>query len=329
MRSGTDLVTGGAGFIGNELVRQLASAGRHVIVLDDLSTGRRDNLKGCAAELVVSSMMDRGIVADCIRRAERVFHLACLGLRRSLFDPLGVHHVNATGTLVVLEEARKAEIARFVHVSSSEVYGTARYAPIDEMHTTLPTTPYGASKLAGEAYARAAYLLFGLPVVVLRPFNAFGPRAHHEGDSGEVIPKFLLRAALGRPLIVFGDGCQTRDFTHVSDTARAIQWAAEEDTVIGETLNIGSGVEISVNDLACLMREVAGSSSPTIHEASRPGDVRRLIADSGKARDALGWSPRISLADGLRTLYEDLVRSGQSIEELLASEVIHNWVGAR
>ena len=154
-----------------------------------------------------------------------------------------------------------------------------------------------------------------------------GPRAHHEGDSGEVIPRFLMRAATGRPLIVFGDGHQTRDFTHVGDTARAILRAAEVDAAVGQTFNVGSGVEISINDLASLVREIVGSSSAIVHEAARPGDVRRLIADSGKAKDALGWAPRISLANGLRMLYEDLMGSGQFIDELLADEVLHNWVG--
>ncbi len=213
MNAGVDLVTGGAGFIGSELVGLLVAAGRRVVVLDDLSAGRAaylDEVPRDRCTLVRGTILDRGLVQTLLGESERVFHLAARGLRQSIHDPEPVHAVNATGTLVLLEAARRARIERFIHVSSSEVYGPARTAPMDETHPTHPTTPYGASKLAGEAYARAAFITHGLPVVVVRPFNVFGPRSHHEGASGEVIPRFMLRALAKKPLIVFGDGIQTR-----------------------------------------------------------------------------------------------------------------------
>jgi UDP-glucose 4-epimerase len=324
MTTGVDLVTGGAGFIGSELVRQLVAAQRHVVVLDDLSTGKRDNLTGVDVELVVGSILDPDVLGPLVRRADRIFHLACLGLRRSIHDPEGGHAVNATGTLAVLEAARRSNIARMVHVSSSEVYGSATRAPMDEGHPTQPTTPYGAAKLAGEANARAFAQTYGVPVVIVRPFNGYGPRSHHEGDSGEVIPRFLLRAATAHPLVVFGDGRQTRDFTHVSDLARGMCLAGQAEGVLGETFNLGSGRETSINDLAALVCKLANSSSSVIHEAARPGDVRRHCADARKARDRLGWEQRITLAEGLRLSYDGLIATGRC-DELLSEEILHNW----
>src|SRR5207247_6543168 len=167
-----------------------------------------------------------------------------------------MHAVNATATLHVLEEAKKADVQRLVYVSSSEVYGTARRVPMTEDHPTFPMTVYGAAKLAGECYTRAFHETYGYPTLVVRPFNAFGPRCHHEGDSGEVIPKFMLRCLAGRPLVVFGDGTQTRDFTDVRDTARGILQAGFGEAAIGETLNLGQGSEIRINDLAREVKEV-------------------------------------------------------------------------
>jgi UDP-glucose 4-epimerase len=325
MAPGLDLVTGGAGFIGSELVRQLLAAGSKVRVLDDLSTGKRENLAGLEVELRVGSILDRGALDVAMQDVDRLFHLACLGLRRSIHDPVGVHAVNATGTLAVIEAARRHGTAHLVHVSSSEVYGSAERVPMDEDHPTRPTTPYGASKLAGEAYARAAFLTYGLPVVIVRPFNAYGPRAHHEGDSGEVIPRFLRRAAARRPLVVFGDGRQTRDFTHVSDTARGILLAGTADAALGATINLGSGSEVAIDDLAVMVCKIAGRAPAIDRKAPRPGDVRRLCADARRAGAALGWSAEIRLADGLRALYNDLRTLGQSADELLADEAVRNW----
>src|SRR5262249_19571733 len=160
-------------------------------------------------------------------------------------SPAVNHEVNATATLRLLSAAQGIGVKRFVYVSSSEIYGTARWVPMTEDHPAFPMTVYGASQLAGECYTRAYWPTYGFPTVVVRPFNAFGPRSHHEGDCGEVIPKFLLRCLAGRPLIIFGDGSQTRDFTYVADTARGIMLAGLAPDTIGETINLGTGREVT------------------------------------------------------------------------------------
>lgn len=314
------LVTGGAGFIGSELVRQLVDAGARVRVLDNFTTGRRSRLEGTDAEIVEGDVRDKVAVGLAMRKVDWVFHLACVGLRRSTHSPREAHEVNALGTLNVLEVARAADVARFVHVSSSEVYGTGLQSMITEDHPCFPTTPYGASKLAGEAYARAWHATYALPVVIVRPFNAFGPRCHHEGDSGEVIPKFLLRAWAGQPAVIFGDGLQTRDFTYVTDTAEGIRGAAGCDRAIGGALNLGSGREVSILELARLVgaREV-------IHDAARPGDVRRMTCDTSRAREVLGFRPRVTLEQGLALLRQWYERQGVPPEVLLRQEVVYNW----
>lgn len=318
------LVTGGAGFIGSELVRQLAAVGHEVTVLDNLATGRWENLDGVAAERVEGDVRDAALAARLLQRVETVYHLACLGVRHSLHAPVETHEVDAGATLIWIQAALRAGVKRFVHVSSSEVYGPAQTAPMTEQHPLFPTTVYGASKLAGEAYARAFHRTYGFPAVIVRPFNSFGPRCHHEGDSGEVIPKFLLRARAGRPLIVFGDGDQTRDFTYVSDTARGIRLAGIVPEAIGHTFNLGSGREISINELA---RKI-DSAAEVVHDAPRPGDVRRLMADSTFARRTLGFEPRISLQQGLALLAEWYEQSRIPAERLLGAEVVRNWVSA-
>ena len=323
------VVTGGAGFIGSELVRQLVAQGARVKAVDNLVNGRRENLDdvlGDRLQLVTADIRDSQRMRDVVRGADVLFHLACLGVRHSIHSPEENHEVNATGTLRILSVARAAEVKRFVCVSSSEVYGTAIAVPINEKHPTFPMTVYGASKLAGECYARAYYQTYGYPTVVVRPFNAYGPRSHHEGDSGEVIPKFMLRCMAGRPMVVFGDGTQTRDFTYVADTAQGIIMAGLSDVSVGQTINLGSGNEIAIADLAREVMAVLGRpNAAVIHEAPRPGDVRRLCADISNARRTLGYQPRVSLREGLIKLRDWYLGLGQSPEALLEQEVVHNW----
>src|SRR4030095_9667698 len=230
--------------------------------------------------LLEYDIRDVSAYAPILRDAEVVYHLACLGVRHSVHSPLENHDVNATGTLRLLEASRTSGVPKFVYVSSSEVYGTAQRVPMTEDHPTFPNTVYGGSKLAGEAYARAYHRTYGFPTVVIRPFNTYGPRSHHEGDSGEVIPKFLLRCLAQRPMVIFGDGIQTRDFTYVSDTARGILLAGTHVEAIGRTINLGSGQEVSINDLAGEVARVVGTPDAAVHhDVPRPGDVRRLCAD--------------------------------------------------
>lgn len=323
------LVTGGAGFIGSELVRHLAALGASVRVVDNLVNGRRENLEGVLSsnvELVVADIRDRASMSSLLRDVDVVFHLACLGVRHSIHSPIENEQVNATATLGLLDIARQNGIKRFVYTSTSEVYGLVTTVPVTEEHPTWPMTIYGASKLAGEAHTRAFWHQFHFPTVVLRPFNAYGPRCHHEGDSGEVIPKFMLRCLAGRPMVIFGDGNQTRDFTFVSDTAAGILAAGLSDSAVGRTINLGNEKEITITRLATTIAEVLGRPDAEITYAERrPGDVVRLLSDSSKARKAFGFKTPVTLRDGLVRLRDWYQSRGRSPEELLEEEVLLNW----
>jgi UDP-glucose 4-epimerase len=322
------IVTGGAGFIGSELVRQLTAAGSPVVVIDNLVNGKRENLAAVDGRITLLEydIRDVSAYAPILREADVVYHLACLGVRHSVHSPLDNHDVNATGTLQLLEASRAAGVPKFVYVSSSEVYGTAQRVPMTEDHPTFPCTVYGGSKLAGEAYTRAYHRTYGFPTVVVRPFNTYGPRCHHEGDSGEVIPKFMLRCLADRPMVIFGDGTQTRDFTYVSDTARGIILAGTTAEAVGRTLNLGSGFELSINDLArtvAVITERPGAE--VVHDEARPGDVLRLYADMSQARSLLGHEPQVPLEQGLAMLLDWYRSRNESPEQLLRDEVVRNW----
>lgn len=325
------LVTGGAGFIGSELSRQAVAAGARVTVVDNLVNGKRENLADIAGDLDFQQGDIRDVEAmrGLMRGVDIVYHLACLGVRHSLHSPRENHDVNATATLDLLGAARDLGVPRFVYVSSSEVYGTARWAPMTEEHPTYPMTVYGGGKLAGECYTRAYWESYDYPAVVIRPFNAFGPRSHHEGDSGEVIPKFVLRAMAGKPLLVFGDGTQTRDFTYVGDTARGILLGGTSDKAVGQTINIGSGHEITVNDLAETVSKLVADGKARIEwRDPRPGDVLRLYSDPTRGRDLLGYQSSVSLDQGLQQLI-DWYRSLEATPEtLLEHEREQNWIVA-
>lgn len=326
------IVTGGAGFIGSELVRQLAARGNRVVIVDNLVNGKQSNVEDVLSNevtLLKADVRDVDALTPHLREARIVYHLACLGVRHSVHSPFENHAVNATATLQLLAASRDAGVPRFVYVSSSEVYGTAKWAPMTEDHPTFPCTVYGGSKLAGESYTRAYFRTYGYPTVVVRPFNTYGPRSHHEGDSGEVIPKFLLRCLAGRPMVVFGDGMQTRDFTFVSDTAAGIILAGEHELAVGETINIGSGAEVTVNELARVVARTAGRPDAAArHDIPRPGDVLRLYADTTRARTLLGFQPRVTLQEGLQRLLEWYRSQDVSPEQLLEEEIVHNWAGA-
>ncbi len=323
------LVTGGAGFIGSELVRQVAATGTSVTVVDNLVNGKRENLQHVLSDRVrieVTDIRDNKRLKKLLKDVDVLFHLACLGVRHSIHSPIESHEVNATATLELLALAKEANIKRFVYVSSSEVYGTAHFVPITEECPTYPHTVYGASKLAGECYARAYWNTYQFPTVVIRPFNTYGPRCHHEGDCGEVIPKFLLRAMVGQPLIIFGDGTQSRDFTFVSDTAKGILEAGLLSESIGRTINIGYGQEITLNDLARIVKEVlAKPDVPVEHVESRPGDVQRLCADVSYAKELFGYKPTITLKKGLHHLLQWYKSLDVTIEQLLENEIERNW----
>ncbi|MDL1894981.1 NAD-dependent epimerase/dehydratase family protein [Anaerolineae bacterium CFX7] len=325
------LVTGGAGFIGSNLVDALAARETdEIIVADDFSSGKRENVAQHASNPRVRvaelDIRNKDAVRAIMRGVDAVYHLAVQCVRVSIRDPYLVHDVNATGTLHLLTAALDENIKRFVYCSSSEVYGTATRVPMDEEHPPAPTTPYGASKLAGEVYARSFFLTYGLPVTVVRPFNTYGPREHFEGPYGEVIPKFVVRALNDAPLVIFGDGTQTRDFTEVSDTVRGLCMAGECDALVGDVVNIARGQEVSVATLAQIVLDTLPESKSVIeHQAPRPGDVLRHYADITKARRVLGFEPRSALREGVKRYVDWLRRSEFDPRAMLRQEKLRNW----
>jgi UDP-glucose 4-epimerase len=327
------LVTGGAGFIGSHLVDTLLARGAaRVTVLDNLVNGSDANLAHLADEprfrLIEGDIRDDEAVASALDDVDTVFHLACLGVRHSLHDPAENHDVNASGTLRMLTHALRLGVGRFVYVSTSEVFGTAQYAPMDERHPTWPETVYGGSKLAGEAYARAFFRTYGMDTVVVRPFNTYGPRSHFEGDSGEVLPRTIVRVLAGLRPVIFGDGEQTRDFMHVSDTTRALALIAESEAATGQTINLGSGTEVTMTEVCHAVAVGAGRPDlvPEYLDA-RPGDVRRLLGDASLVRELTGFEPVVGFDDGVAELV-DWFRRG-TVDDMVSQVADVNWVAAK
>jgi UDP-glucose 4-epimerase len=302
---GRILVTGGAGFIGSHLVDHLVEQGERVTVLDDLSTGIERNLQQARAcgdvQLVIGSILDAKAVEAAIAGCDRIFHLAVQCVRRSLGKPLENHEINATGTLQMLEAARRAKASRFVYCSSSEVYGNANTELMSETETVCePTTVYAAAKLAGESYSKAYHRTYGLPTIIVRPFNAFGPREHDQDDLAEVIPRFVIRVLNGQPPIIFGDGSNGRDFTYVTDTARGLALAATCDALVGREVNVAFGRMVRIGEVAdSILRICQVRDQEPIFAPARPGDVRSLHADTKLAREVLGFKATIPFEEGL------------------------------
>jgi UDP-glucose 4-epimerase len=324
------LVTGGAGFIGSHLVDHLLGAGCQVTVLDNFRNGTMANLSDAAQtgrlEIVRGDIVDADACGRAMRGVETVFHLACLGVRHSLHDPVGNHQVNALGSLNLLQAARQAKVSRFLYVSSSEVYGAALTFPLTEQAATWPTTVYGASKLAGEHYAAAYHRCYDLPVVRVRPFNNYGPRAHFEGDSGEVIPRFILRALAGEPPVIFGDGSHTRDFLFVRDCAEALVSIAECDALVGDLVNLGYGEEIRIDELARLVLDAVGRTDlKPVFGAERPGDVPRLWVDPAKLRGATAFRPHTRPAQGLHETVKHYRALYAAEPDCLSRMQTRNW----
>ncbi|MCW3993669.1 MAG: SDR family oxidoreductase [Candidatus Bathyarchaeota archaeon] len=301
------LVTGGAGFIGSHLVDGLLSGGFDVVVLDDFSSGRRENLSAHFGEpnfcLVEGDVRDEADVKKALEGVDVVFHLAAIvSVDFSVKNPLLVNEVNVGGTLNVLRESLKTGVKRFVYASSCVVYGESVNLPINEEHPTKPMSPYGVSKLAAEYYCRVFYEVYGLETVCLRFFNVYGSRQVVGPYSG-VIMKFIDRLKHGEEPIIYGDGEQTRDFVFVGDVVDACMSAMRCKDCVGEMINVGSGVETSINRLADVLIElfVSRDVKPVFAEP-KAGDIRRSCADLSKAERLLGYKPEKSLREGLSLL---------------------------
>lgn len=298
------LVTGGAGFIGSNLVRLLVDRGYDVTVLDNLSTGYQENLAGLTdIKLIEGDIRDEKIVETAMRGVDAVFHLAAtVGNIRSIEDPFEDSETNVIGTLRLLVAAQKTGVPKFVYSSSGAIFGDLRQLPIREDHPCEPLSPYGVSKLAAEKHCLAYSRLYGFEVVCLRYFNVYGNNQRYD-SYGNVIPIFVDRMLRGEPLIVYGDGNQTRDFVNVADVAQANLLAARSVGVSG-VFNIGCGEAVTINKLIELLREIIDGELMVTHAAARPGEVLHSCADISAARSALGFKPTTDFRQGLREYFE-------------------------
>ena len=294
-----DLVTGGAGFIGSNLVERLLGLGHDVSVLDELSSGYRKNVSAHPRlTFVEGDVRDRKAVRRSMDGASAVFHLAAsVGNKRSIDDPFHDAEVNVLGTLNILEEVRRTGVGRLVVSSSAGIFGELKTLPIREDHPVEPDTPYGSTKLCAEKLSLAFAKIHGLGVVCLRYFNVYGLNQRFDA-YGNVIPIFVFKLLRGESLTIFGDGEQTRDFVNVGDVVQANLKAAAADGVTG-AFNIGSGTRISVNDLVSRIEAASGRKATVGHGPPRAGDVRDSLADIGAARSRLGFEPAVGLDAGL------------------------------
>jgi len=297
------VVTGGAGFIGSHLVEHLVGAGADVVVLDDLSTGKRANLAPWLSRVtfIEGSITDPAACVRAIAGADYVLHHAAIpSVPRSVADPIRSHAVNATGTLNVLVAARDAKVKRVVYAASSSAYGDTTELPKHEGMVPRPRSPYAAAKLAGEDYCRAFHASYGLPAIALRYFNVFGPRQDPDSEYAAVVPKFITAALAGTAPVIYGDGGQTRDFTYVENVVHAnLAACTAPEPAFGEAFNIGCGERLSIAALWAKISALSGRALPARHEPARAGDVRDSLASLDRARSRLGWSPTVGLDEGL------------------------------
>ncbi|MDZ7289554.1 MAG: SDR family oxidoreductase [candidate division KSB1 bacterium] len=297
------LVTGGGGFIGSNLVQALLERGQTVRVLDNFSTGRRQNLAEFEhqIELIEGDIRDGATVARAVEGIDYVLHQAALGsVPRSVQDPLTSNEVNVHGTLNLLWAARKAGVKCFVTASSSSVYGNTSHLPKQESMLPNPISPYAVSKLASERYALSFHAVYGLPTVALRYFNVFGPRQDPTSQYAAVIPRFITALIKGRAPIVYGDGEQSRDFTYIDNVVQANLLACTAPEAVGQVINVACGERYSLNILLQHLAEIMGKEVRPIYEKEQPGDVKHSMASIERAQHLLGFSPSVNFKEGLK-----------------------------
>ena len=305
------LVTGGAGFIGSNLVRALLDHGDRVRVLDNFATGNRANLADIVAEIeiVEGDLRSYERVHTAVRGTDIVFHQGALGsVPRSVQDPLTTTAVNVEGTLNVLLAARDEGVGRVVAASSSSVYGDGGTFPRVETQAPNPISPYAVAKLAAERFCVSFARVYGLETVALRYFNVFGPRQDPTSQYAAVVPLFVRAIQEGRPVTIYGDGEQSRDFTYVANVVEANLMAAEAEGAVGTVLNIAAGGSETVNTLADTIGRLLDLPVERSYASQRPGDVNQSWADIQRARETIGFEPRVGFEDGLRRTIESLAQ---------------------
>lgn len=298
MKGRNIVVTGGCGFIGSTLVDEL-SKNNEVTVVDNLSTGKKENIKGIDATFIRGSITDLKLLNKTFRDVDYVFHQAAVpSVLKSVRDPVKSNDTNINGTLNVLVAARDHNVKKVIYASSSSVYGDAPILPKSEALKPSPLSPYAVSKLAGEYYCQVFTEIYGLSTVSLRYFNVYGPHQDPSSEYAAVIPKFITRILNDEPPIIYGDGLQTRDFTFVKDVVNANILAAKSNT--SGVFNIASGKRISINELARLIMDIIGKDLGVKYDEPRSGDIKHSLADISKAHDSFGYSPKFDLKQSLK-----------------------------
>ncbi len=301
------VVTGGAGFIGSNTVDELVRRGHSVVVLDDLSAGREENLAEIRNKItfIKGSITDIEVVRKAMHEAEYVLHLAArTSVPRSVKDPIETNKINIDGTLNVLVAAKELKVKRVVFAASSSAYGETPTLPKVETMQPEPISPYGVTKYVGELYGQTFGRCYGLENVALRYFNIFGPRQDPSSPYSGVLAKFCTAFLEGTPPSVFGDGEQTRDFTYVENAVHANLLACEAPSVSGKVFNIGVGGRVSLNEVLRELRKITGKALEAMYEPPRDGDIRDSQADISQAREFLGYEPQVSFEEGLARTYE-------------------------
>lgn len=302
------LVTGGAGFIGSHLVDEVLRRGEQVRVLDNFSTGRRENIAQVITriELIEGDIRDAAVVQQAMEGVDYVLHQAALpSVQRSVQDPLTSNEVNVTGTLNVLTAARDQHVKRVVVASSSSVYGDSPTLPKHEAMPTAPRSPYAVSKLAAERYALSFNTVYGLPTVALRYFNVFGPRQDPTSQYSAVIPKFITAMLKDEAPVIYGDGTQSRDFTFVANVVNANLLACEREEAIGQVMNIACGERYSLLDLHAALQRILQVEIALVFAEARKGDVKHSLAAIEEARERLGYDVVVRWTEGLRRTARD------------------------
>ena len=310
------LLTGGCGFIGSEITKQLSQIGAKITILDNLSSGKEEYIRDFPnVTLIKDDLLNDDIIKSVVKNKEYIINLAALPfIPDSYFYPKEFFEVNVNSTIsLALAAIKEKKVKRFVHISSSEIYGSARYVPMDERHPTIPQSTYAVSKLAGERVVYTMHKEHDLPAVIIRPFNAFGPNV----TQPYIIPEIIKQLLNGNDEISLGNVNSRRDLTFVSDTARAIILSLIKDGITGETLNVGSERSITVKEILKMIAEIMGKNVTIKIDSSRfrPHDVDSLVCDYSRASRLLGWKPEISIREGLETTINWAQKSGINIKK--------------